>query len=114
MFDTSTSATQVIFAEEARKQLFKGLKIAADAVGCTLGPRGKTVIIQRADKSPLVSKDGVTVSKSIKLKDPVQRMGADLIKEAASQTNDVAGDGTTTATVLTLAMVEEGLKLEIG
>lgn len=111
MFDSNNTTTQVIFAEEARKQLFLGLKKAADCVGATLGPKGKTVIIQRQGQSPLVTKDGVTVSKAIRLKDPVQRMGADLIREAASQTNDVAGDGTTTATVLTLAMVQEGLKL---
>jgi len=105
------TTTKVIFSNEARKRLFKGLSIAAEAVGCTLGPKGKTVLIQRQGDAPLVTKDGVTVSKSIKLKDPVERMGADLIRESASQTNDVAGDGTTTATVLTHAMVKEGLKL---
>lgn len=103
--------TQILFSSEARKQLYQGIKLAADAVGCTLGPKGKTVLIQRPGSSPLVTKDGVTVSKSIKLKDPVKRMGAELIREAASQTNDVAGDGTTTATVLTAALVEGGLKL---
>jgi chaperonin GroEL len=105
------NTTQVVFASEARKQLLQGMKVAADAVGSTLGPRGKTVIIQRQGKSPLVTKDGVTVAKSIRLRDPVTRMGAELILEAASQTNEVAGDGTTTATVLTLALVQEGLKL---
>ena len=107
----SEITTQVIFASDARKQLIEGMQIAADAIGCTLGPRGKTVIIQRQGMAPLVSKDGVTVSKSIRLKDPVKRMGADLVREAASQTNDVAGDGTTTASVLTLALVKEGMKL---
>ena len=105
------STTRVIFSSEARKQLYKGLDVAAEAVGCTLGPRGKTVLIQRDGQAPLVTKDGVTVSKSIRLKDPVERMGAELIQESASQTNEVAGDGTTTATVLTQAMVREGLKL---
>ena len=105
------SATQIVFSGEARRQLFAGMKIAADAVGCTLGPKGKTVLIQRAGQAPIVTKDGVTVSKSIRLKDPVKRMGAELIREAASQTNEIAGDGTTTATVLTAALVEAGLKL---
>lgn len=106
--DTSTS---VIFAADARKQLYAGLKIAADAVGTTLGPRGKTVLIQRPNGSPLATKDGVSVAKAIRLKDPVQRMGAELVIEAANETNEVAGDGTTTATVLTAALVEEGMRL---
>lgn len=103
--------TRVLYDDDARGQLYKGLSIAAAAVGCTLGPRGKTVLIQQDECAPIVTKDGVTVCKSVKLRDPVQRMGAELIKEAASQTNEIAGDGTTTATVLTLAMVTEGLKL---
>lgn len=103
--------TQIVFESEARKQLLAGLDRAADAIGCTLGPKGKTVLIQRQGQGPLVTKDGVTVSKSIRLKDPVARMGADLVREAASQTNDVAGDGTTTASVLTQALVREGMKL---
>lgn len=108
-------STRIVFAADARKQLFSGLSIAADAVTTTLGPRGKTVLIQRDGKPPIATKDGVTVSRSIKLKDPVQRMGAELIREAASQTNDEAGDGTTTASMLTYAMVKEGLKyLEAG
>lgn len=91
--------------------LFGGLEIVAEAVGCTLGPKGKCVLIQQDGESPVVTKDGVTVSKSIKLKDPVARLGAQLIREAASQTNETAGDGTTTSTVLTHAMVRSGLKL---
>jgi chaperonin GroEL len=87
------------------------MEIAAEAVSTTLGPKGKTVLIQRKGEAPIVTKDGVTVSKSIRLRDPVQRMGAELIREAAAQTNEIAGDGTTTATVLTHAMVKEGLKL---
>jgi chaperonin GroEL len=105
------TTTQVIFASDARKKLYEGVQIAADVIGCTLGPKGKTVIIQRPGQAPLVSKDGVTVSKSIRLKDPVKRMGADLVREAANQTNEVAGDGTTTASVLTQALVKEGMKL---
>jgi len=109
--DATSGYTRVIFSSEARKSLFKGLEIVAEAVCCTLGPKGKTVLIQQDGESPVVTKDGVTVSKSVKLKDPIQRMGAQLIREAASRTNDVAGDGTTTSTVLTHAMVKEGLKL---
>ena len=113
MFEKSDSParTKVIFSSDARKALFKGLEITAEAVSCTLGPKGKTVLIQSGETAPIVTKDGVTVSKAVKLKDPVARMGAQLIKEAASQTNDLAGDGTTTATVLTHAMVKSGLKL---
>lgn len=110
-FANPEPSTRIIFATEARKQLFTGLKLAARAVSVTLGPRGRTVLIQRPGQTPLVTKDGATVAKSIKLKDPVQRMGADLILEAAGQTNEIAGDGTTTATVLTAALVEQGLKL---
>lgn len=110
-FSSTEPTTQIVFSNEARRQLHAGIKLAADAVACTLGPRGRTVLIQRQGQTPLVTKDGVSVSKSIKLKDPVARMGADLIREAANQTNETAGDGTTTATVLTAALVEAGLKL---
>lgn len=103
--------TRVIFKEEARKQMFAGLEVTAQVVVSTMGPKGKCVIIQKEGSIPVVTKDGVTVAKSVNLKDPVARMGAELIKEAASRTNDVAGDGTTTATCLTHAMVQEGLKL---
>lgn len=103
--------TKVIFSNEARRSLFKGLETVAEAVSCTLGPKGKTVLIQQEGESPVVTKDGVTVSKSINLKDQCQRMGGQLIREAASQTNDTAGDGTTTSTVLTYSLVKEGLKL---
>ena len=106
-----TVPTRVVFGSEARKSLFKGLEIVAEAVSVTLGPKGKCVLIQQDGSSPVVTKDGVTVSKSIRLRDPIQRMGAQLIKEAASQTNDTAGDGTTTATVLTHSMVKSGLRL---
>ena len=113
MFNESETPhnTRVLFKTDARRQLFEGLEIAAEAVATTLGPKGKTALIQRKGESPIVTKDGVTVSKSVKLKDPVKRMGAELIREAASQTNEIAGDGTTTATVLTYSMVKEGLKL---
>lgn len=103
--------TKVIFKNDARAGLLKGMSIVGDAVGATLGPRGKTVIIHQKGFSPIVTKDGVTVAKSINLKDPVEHLGAELIKQAADRTNDVAGDGTTTATILTYAMVSEGNKL---
>lgn len=103
--------TNVAFSGDARDRLYRGLSTAVDAIGCTLGPKGHTVLIQRGEGSPIVTKDGVTVSKSIRLKDPVERMGAELVREAAAQTNETAGDGTTTSSVLTGAMVREGLKL---
>lgn len=103
--------TRVVFSSEARKELYAGLELTAEAVGCTLGPKGKTVLIQNPVGNPIITKDGVTVSKSINLKNPLRRMGAELIREAANRTNDVAGDGTTTSTVLTHAMVKSGLKL---
>lgn len=103
--------TKILFSGDARQKLYKGLNLAAEAVGCTLGPKGKLVLLQQDENRPIVTKDGVTVAKSINLKDPVERMGAQMILEAANHTNDVAGDGTTTATVLTHAMVREGLKL---
>ena len=106
-----TLHTSLLFGDDARKELYKGLAYAAEAVGCTLGPKGKTVIIASADKLPIVTKDGVTVIKSIKLKNPAQRAGADILKEAASSTNEGAGDGTTTSTVLAHALVKEGMSL---
>ena len=108
--DTSQH-TKVIFSSDARKELYEGVLLAAEAVGCTLGPRGKCVLIHKPGLAPITTKDGVTVSKAINLDDPVKQMGVELIKVAASQTNDSAGDGTTTATVLTHAMVREGMKL---
>lgn len=103
--------SKVYFGSDARKRLYEGIKIAAEAVGTTMGPRGRTVLIQKKGTGPILTKDGVTVSKSIKLQDPVERMGADLVLEAASRTNDVAGDGTTTSTVLTYSLVTEGMRL---
>jgi len=109
--NVDSQRTEVITAGEARDGIYKGIEKSAHAVGCTMGPSGKTVLIQRdGDTQPIVTKDGVTVSKSINLKDRLQRMGANLVKEAASRTNDVVGDGTTTATVLTHSLIKEGLK----
>ena len=104
-FVNPVACTHILLSKAARKRLFEGMCIASEAVSCTLGPRGRTVLIQRTGELPIVTKDGVTVSKSIKLSDPVKHMGAELIREAANRTNDVAGDGTTTATVLAYAMI---------
>jgi len=102
---------QITFNEDARKKLKEGVDILANAVRITLGPKGRNVIIERSYGGPLVTKDGVTVAREIELEDKLQNMGAELVKEVASKTNDVAGDGTTTATVLAQAMVDEGMKL---
>lgn len=104
--------SKVVFKDAARPGLLAGVKTVADAVGSTLGPKGKTVIIQLSpDQAPVVTKDGVTVSKAINLKNPLERLGALLIKQAAEKTNEAAGDGTTTATVLSHALIVEGQKL---
>ena len=103
-------AKQLIFAEEARRQLKSGIDVVVNAVATTLGPKGRNVAIDRKFGSPTITHDGVTVAKEIELQDPYQNMGAQLLKEAATKTNDIAGDGTTTSTVLAHAMVTEGLK----
>ncbi|MDE2860026.1 MAG: chaperonin GroEL [Chloroflexota bacterium] len=103
-------AKQLVFSEEARKSLRAGADKLADTVKVTLGPRGRNVILDKSFGAPLVCSDGVTIAKEITLEDPFENMGAQLIKEAASKTNDVAGDGTTTATVLAQAIIHEGFK----
>jgi len=103
-------AKQLIFAEEARRNLKIGVDILAEAVKTTLGPKGRNVALDKKWGAPTVTHDGVTVAKEIELEDPYQNMGAQLLKEAATKTNDVAGDGTTTATVLAQTIVNEGLK----
>ncbi len=103
-------AKQIIFDEEARRSLKKGIDILAGAVKTTLGPKGRNVALDKKFGAPSVTHDGVTVAKEITLEDPFENMGAQLLKEAATKTNDVAGDGTTTATVLAQAIVNEGLK----
>lgn len=103
-------AKQLIYAEDARKKLLSGINKLANAVATTLGPKGRNVAVDKKWGSPNVVHDGVTVAKEIELEDPFENMGAQLIKEAASKTNDVAGDGTTTATILARAIAEEGLK----
>src|SRR6476661_3551082 len=103
-------AKQLEFEEQARRSLKEGIDALADAVKTTLGPRGRHVAIDKKFGAPNVTHDGVTVAKEIELEDPFKNMGAQLLKEAATRTNDVAGDGTTTATVLAQSIVNEGLK----
>jgi len=104
------AAKQLAFEAEARRALERGVNAVANAVKVTLGPKGRNVVLERKYGSPVITKDGVTVAKEIELADPYENMGAQLLKEVASKTNDVAGDGTTTATVLAQAMILEGLK----
>jgi chaperonin GroEL len=104
------AAKQIIFNFDARRKLERGVNIVAEAVKTTLGPRGRNVVLEKKFGSPTITKDGVTVAKEIELEDPYENMGAQLCKEVASKTNDIAGDGTTTATVLAQAIVSEGLK----
>jgi chaperonin GroEL len=109
------AAKQLAFSEEARRKLRNGMNVVANAVGATLGPKGRNVAIDRKFGSPTITHDGVSVAKEIELEDPFENMGAQLLKEAATKTNDIAGDGTTTSTVLAHAIVNEGLKaLEAG
>ncbi len=104
------AAKQLVFTEEARRKLKNGMDVVANAVGTTLGPKGRNVAIDRKFGSPTITHDGVSVAKEIELEDPFENMGAQLLKEAAQKTNDIAGDGTTTSTILAHAIVSEGLK----
>src|ERR1700761_6277404 len=104
-------AKQLAYSDEARQKLLAGVSKLARAVRSTLGPRGRNAVIDKGWGSPTVTKDGVTVAEDIELADPYENMGAQLVKEAASKTSDVAGDGTTTATVLAEAVYREGLKM---
>src|SRR3990167_6531967 len=103
-------AKQLIFDDEARRAILKGVEQLSRAVKVTLGPKGRNVVIDRKFGSPLVTKDGVSVAKEIDLEDPYENMGAQMVKEVAEKTSDIAGDGTTTATVLAEAIYREGLK----
>ncbi|HSM19706.1 MAG TPA: chaperonin GroEL, partial [Hyphomicrobiales bacterium] len=105
------AAKDVKFSAEARERLLRGVDILANAVKVTLGPKGRNVVIEKSFGAPLITKDGVTVAKEIELEDKFENMGAQLVKEVASKTSDVAGDGTTTATVLAQAIYREGVKL---
>lgn len=104
------AAKQLLFDEAARQSILRGVTILTDAVKATLGPRGRNVVIDRKFGSPNITKDGVTVAKEIELKDPYENMGAQLVREVASKTSDIAGDGTTTATVLAYSIYKEGMK----
>jgi len=104
------AAKEIIYGDDARKKLEKGVNQVADTVKVTLGPRGRNVVLEKKWGSPTITNDGVTIAKEIELEDPYENMGAQLVKEVASKTNDVAGDGTTTATLLAQSMVREGLR----
>jgi chaperonin GroEL len=103
-------AKQILHGEESRQAILRGLNTLADAVKVTLGPKGRNVVIEKKFGSPTITKDGVTVAKEIDLQDPMENVGAQLVKEVASKTSDVAGDGTTTATVLAQSIFREGVK----
>jgi chaperonin GroEL len=103
-------AKQIVHGEESRQAILRGVNVLADAVKVTLGPKGRNVVIEKKFGSPLITKDGVTVAKEIELKDTLENMGAQMVKEVASKTSDIAGDGTTTATVLAQAIFREGVK----
>ena len=103
-------AKDIKFSADARASMMRGVDILADTVKVTLGPKGRNVVLEKSFGSPLITNDGVTIAKEIELEDHFENMGAKLVSEVASKTNDIAGDGTTTATVLTQAIVREGLK----
>ena len=103
-------AKQIAFNEEARRGLERGMNVLADAVKVTLGPRGRNVVLEKKWGAPTITNDGVSIAKEIELDDPWEKIGAELVKEVAKKTDDVAGDGTTTATVLAQALVREGLR----
>lgn len=104
------AAKEVKFGREARERLLRGVDILANAVKVTLGPKGRNVVIDKSFGAPRITKDGVSVAKEIELEDKFENMGAQMLREVASKTNDIAGDGTTTATVLGQAIVQEGVK----
>src|ERR1700685_16163 len=103
-------AKQIIYNDHSRQAILRGVNQLADAVKVTLGPRGRNVVLEKKYGGPLITKDGVTVAKEIDLKDPLENMGAQMVREVASKTSDVAGDGTTTATILAQAIYREGVK----
>ena len=109
-------AKEIMFGEDVRKKLEAGVDKLANTVKVTLGPKGRNVILDKKFGAPLITNDGVTIAREIDLEDPYENMGAQLVKEVATRTNDVAGDGTTTATLLAQAIIREGIKnvAEIG
>ena len=104
------AAKEVRFSEDSRARMARGVNILANAVKITLGPKGRNVVLEKSFGAPTITKDGVSVAKEIELEDRLENMGAQMVKEVASKTSDIAGDGTTTATVLAQAMVREGMK----
>src|SRR6187455_1159124 len=105
------AAKLITFSQDAREKILRGVNVLADAVTVTLGPRGRNVVLEKSFGAPNVTKDGVTVAKEVELEDKFENMGAQMVKEVASKTSDVAGDGTTTATVLARAIYTEGAKM---
>ena len=103
-------AKMIVYGEDARRKLQAGIDQLADTVKVTLGPKGRNVVLGKKYGAPLITNDGVTIAKEIELEDPFENMGAQLIREVATKTNDIAGDGTTTATLLAQALVREGMK----
>src|SRR5471032_425083 len=103
-------AKQIVYGEQSRQAILRGVNQLADAVKVTLGPKGRNVVLDKKFGSPTITKDGVTVAKEIELEDPYENMGAQMVREVASKTSDIAGDGTTTATVLAESIYREGLK----
>src|SRR5882724_13620421 len=103
-------AKEIVYSEDCRQAILRGVNKLAEAVKVTLGPRGRNVVLEKKFGSPTSTKDGVTVAKEIELEDPKENMGAQMVREVASKTSDVAGDGTTTATVLAQAILREGVK----
>ena len=104
------AAKEVRFSDDARQRMFKGANVLANAVKATLGPKGRNAVLEKSYGAPTITKDGVSVAKEIELKDKFENMGAQMLKEIASNTSDEAGDGTTTATLLAQAIIREGLK----
>ena len=103
-------AKDLKFSEDARQAMLRGVDKLANAVKVTIGPKGRNVVLDKEYVAPLITNDGVTIAKEIELEDPYENMGAKLVQEVANKTNEIAGDGTTTATVLAQAMIQEGLK----
>src|ERR1700733_2019746 len=104
------AAKQIIYSEHSRQAILRGVNQLADTVKITLGPKGRNVVLEKKFGGPIITKDGVTVAKEIDLKDPLENMGAQMVREVASKTSDTAGDGTTTATVLAQAIYREGAR----
>ena len=103
-------SNKILYNEEARKSLKKGVDVVADAVKITIGPRGRNVVLDKGYGSPTITNDGVSIAKEISLKDKFENMGAEIVKEVATKTNELAGDGTTTSVILTQAIIAEGMK----